>query len=427
MEDCKPEKTQDATIKPNFQPDLVQRHNVKVEKLLATDQKNNISIQKEGGCGRLRAEADTVNSHAAESMTDTRDYRAKGVDETLIEEIDYIFESSKIEALNVIENAKRKAKDCVRKAMKQEVLPSPEAKSSLVRKTEDHVNNMHVIIAPRQKRRVSVKEMIEMVENRKVLSVTEEAETNGSESEHGKTAYKENAMETRIKDNLERYRGYISTCIKTTDLIAFYDLFTTVQTKLLRSIHKRSPIEATEKALDEISLMQDQPDKYRRLSSALKDAGYPKVVQILEGSLIPVGTRHRQTIRNCAKHIFQRLNTAEVLPYLYSKGIINEDDYQQIQITERMESTGIAALELLDLLPNRNERWYRYFVDSLVQSGHEDLAKIIEENTKQVIPGMKTPCLPKKRIPINEEVKLSDEILLPESRCSEESCEPVDH
>ena len=169
--------------------------------------------------------------------------------------------------------------------MKQEILPSPEPKRSSVRKTEDHVNNMHVINAPCQKRRVSVKEIIEMIEKRNVLSVTKEAETNGSESEHAKLAYKENAMETLIKDNLERYRGYISTCIKTTDLIAFYDMFTRVQTKQLRSIHKRSPIEATEKAIDESSLMHDQPDKYRRLLSALKDAGYPKVVQILEGIL----------------------------------------------------------------------------------------------------------------------------------------------
>ena len=114
MDDCKPEKTKGATIKPNFQPGLVQRHNVKVKKLLATDQKNPISVQKEGGCGRFRAEADTVNSHAAQSMTDTRYYSFKIVkDEALTDEIDYIFESAKIEALNVIENAKRKAKDCV--------------------------------------------------------------------------------------------------------------------------------------------------------------------------------------------------------------------------------------------------------------------------------------------------------------------------
>ena len=116
-------------------------------------------------------------------------------------------------------------------------------------------------------------------------------------------------IEEVIKDNLRRYEAYISDCVKATDLIAFYDIFTASQAKTLRSIFRRNPKEATEQAFQEIRMKIHQPDKYRRLISALKDTGYPKIVQILEGVLVPVGSCHRDTIRICEKHFFQQLNT----------------------------------------------------------------------------------------------------------------------
>lgn len=374
MEDAKSEETKGATAKPDLRPDLDQSHIEKdflIEKLLAAEQRNTLSVEDEDD---FRDEADTVSSHATEF---------------LIDDIDYIFEIAKNEALYAIENAKKKTQDCIKKAVKQNSIPdigqNIQSESSSVRKRAN-VNTVHETNVPCQERitSISVKEMVKKIENRKSLSIAEKEETSRSESEKDEIVsdYKENAMESIIKGNLEHYWAYISDCVKATDLIAFFDLFTTAQTKEIRSLYKRSPNKATEKAFKEICLMHNQPDKYRRLLSALKDTGYSKVVQILKGTLSPVGRRHRLTIRNCTKDIFRRLNTLEVLPYLYSKGIISDEDYQQIQKTEKTETTGQAALELLDLLPNRSKRWYKYFVESLIQSGHEDLANILKENSK---------------------------------------------
>ena len=367
MGNTKSKKTKGTTVKPDLRPDLDQSYigiDFLIDKLPATEQKNTLSVE-------------AVSSHAAES---------------LIDEIGYIFEMAKDEALNSIENAKKKTQDCIRKAVKQNTLLDTEQNiqtdSSSIRNREN-VNTVHAINVPCPERKTfsSIKELVEKIENRKPLSIAEKEETKGSESEQAEIVSdsKENAMESIIKGNLERNWAYISDCVKATDLIAFFDLFTTAQTKEIRSIYKRSPNKATERAFKEICLMRHQPDKYRRLLSALNDTGYPKVVQILEGTLFPVGRRHRRTIGNCTKDIFQRLNTAEVLPYLYSKGIISHDDYQQIQKTERTETTGQAALELLDLLPNRNVRWYDGFVKSLIDSGHEDLANIVEAKSKDGI------------------------------------------
>ena len=108
------------------------------------------------------------------------------------------------------------------------------------------------------------------------------------------------------------------------------------------------------------------------------------MVQILNGTLIPVGSCHRNIIRQCAKHMFNQLHTSEILPYLHCKGVINNHDRQEILQTERTESTSIAALELLVMLPNRNKKWFKYFVEALVKSRHEDLAKIVKEITNNM-------------------------------------------
>ena len=61
----------------------------------------------------------------------------------------------------------------------------------------------------------------------------------------------------------------------------------------------------------------------------------------------------------------------------------------------------------------------------MVQSGHEDPANIIEENTKQVIPGMKTQFLTEKPKPVNGEAEISDEISLMQNMHSDQSCETL--
>ena len=210
--------------------------------------------------------------------------------------------------------------------------------------------------------------------------VPDSTDQTSQESKNDQSDIEDN-LEAVIKDNLDRYEFYISDCVKVTDLIAFFGLLSSAQTKELRCIFKRNPVEASKKALEIMKMMTNKPNKYRLLLEALTDAGYPKVVQILDGTLIPVGSCHRDIIRQCAKHIFQRLNTSEILPYFYSKGVISTDDKQQVLQTEKTVSTGIAVLELLDILPNRHIRWFKYFVESLVESGHEDIANIIEDNT----------------------------------------------
>ena len=109
--------------------------------------------------------------------------------------------------------------------------------------------------------------------------------------------------------------------------------------------------------------------------------GYPKVAEILLGRLLPKSKKHRQAISKAAKHIYQRLNSYDVTPYLLKKEVINRLDVEEIKAKEaRCE----AALELLlQLLPNRSRQWYCFFIEALVESGQSELAELIDKEMAQ--------------------------------------------
>ena len=315
----------------------------------------------------------TVNRISPEAYNISTD-----VAKRITNEINLIFEIARTEILDCIENtklkaltykedARRQALHCINEGGTQELLADiEEGKHPDSSETDNSQNpalsNKNSQVSQNDSHKTHQKTLEERIEHDK-------------------------DNEEVIKENLHRYEAYISDCIKATDLIAFYDLFTTSQTTTLRSMHRRNPKEATEKAF-EIIKKTSTANKYRRLLLALDEAGYPKVVRMLEGGLVPVpgGSRYRDTIRICAKHMFQQLNTTDVLPYLLSKGVINENDREEIQRTEWTESTGIAALELLALLPNRSKQWIKHFVDSLTESGHEDLAKLTMQHVTEAHP-----------------------------------------
>lgn len=108
---------------------------------------------------------------------------------------------------------------------------------------------------------------------------------------------------------------------------------------------------------------------------------YPKIVQLLKGILTPVHAEHRQLLQNSAKAIFHRLSVAEILPILYQKKVLNQNDLDELRSTERTHSRGAAATDLLFILPNRHQDWFELFLLALIESGQKELAEIIDSET----------------------------------------------
>ena len=108
--------------------------------------------------------------------------------------------------------------------------------------------------------------------------------------------------------------------------------------------------------------------------------GYPKVVNILRGHIIPVNDCNRKKIESSVSQIYERLQSKEVLPYLYSWKVISLAEVEKIKSVANTESTQNAALELILALPNRSREWYRYFIRALIQTRQTELAEIVDKD-----------------------------------------------
>lgn len=186
--------------------------------------------------------------------------------------------------------------------------------------------------------------------------------------------------ESTIKKNLKQFRDYIQNCVKTPDLIGYFNAFTKAQQEHFLRTDEKNPAEATRlafKAIDEISGMTG---KYTRLVEALKAAGYPKVVKILKGQIIQSNDCNRKKIQSSISQICERLQPKDVLPRLYSWEVISSADVEKISSKADKESTQNAVLELILALPNRSREWYGCFIRALIETGQAELAEVIDKD-----------------------------------------------
>ena len=101
-------------------------------------------------------------------------------------------------------------------------------------------------------------------------------------------------------------------------------------------------------------------------------------MRILKGHLIPVNDKHRKKIKKSARHIYERLSTNDIVPFLLAAGVINYQDTDEIRAVERTQGRGNAVIDLLLMLPNRSRDWFPAFIKALIESGQTELAEIID-------------------------------------------------
>lgn len=79
--------------------------------------------------------------------------------------------------------------------------------------------------------------------------------------------------ELSIEKNFKTFKSHIASCLKPIDLIAYFDLFTTDQSKKICQMSKMDPTKAARTACEEILEMANTQDKYQHLITALTEAG----------------------------------------------------------------------------------------------------------------------------------------------------------
>ena len=164
-------------------------------------------------------------------------------------------EKTKMEALTYIENARRKALQCIYKG---QFAGMPK-----------EGNKVNIESIDLQKVGVSISNS-PVVGKVTPQPHSENAGEDEDDNRENSDDHMADGVETVISDNLDRYNGYISEAVKATDLIAFYDLFTTSQTKALRSIYRSSPREATERAFEKNKNDETQARQIQAFTSSFE-------------------------------------------------------------------------------------------------------------------------------------------------------------
>ena len=123
----------------------------------------------------------------------------------------------------------------------------------------------------------------------------------------------------------------------------------TEQVKTLYKKSKTDPIGTIKESFDIICDMKATTYKFHHLLSALEEAEYPKIVHLLQGVLIRVHNDHRKKLQTFAKDIYQRLCLSELLPYLLTKQVLNNNDVDAVRSTEKTDCRGSAVIPLRKL------------------------------------------------------------------------------
>ena len=152
-----------------------------------------------------------------------------------------------------------------------------------------------------------------------------------------------------IRSNFKSYRPYIESCVKTIDLLFFFKPFADDQRQNLYKKMKSEPVEATRQAFDIINSLENKPYTFHQLLYALEKAEYPKIVQLLQGKLIPVHDTDRLNLKTFAEDFYHRLSVNDILPYLLKMNVLNQHDVDEINSTEKCESRGRAVIHQIHI------------------------------------------------------------------------------
>ncbi|KAL3863245.1 hypothetical protein ACJMK2_005010 [Sinanodonta woodiana] len=187
----------------------------------------------------------------------------------------------------------------------------------------------------------------------------------------------------KIEANLKRYRDLVVRHLKATDISLKLPtgIITIEERTELNRLAATSQALATEHILNILDKSKE-PGKWQAFSEALQSAGYPYLLEILKST--PKTGKHEdyylKLIHIFANELQQCVVPMHILPYLLSKGVINQGDVQEITARQLNFGPQLAFLLLLDLLPRRQkpEIWYQHFLKGLLEDGHEDLVDLID-------------------------------------------------
>ncbi|KAL3863078.1 hypothetical protein ACJMK2_004855 [Sinanodonta woodiana] len=187
--------------------------------------------------------------------------------------------------------------------------------------------------------------------------------------------------ETTIKFYLQAFLPMISETVDCNILLMRLNVLNSAERKEIFNLNKSGgkQAEATRRFLEKI-LENDEPGIYRELHDVLQE-DYQRIANVLRFGHIPKDQRSKErTLQLFMKEIVNRLNPRDVLPSLFSEGVIIKSEYEQIKAEIDKGPTSTAVMSLVFSIPCHIEKWYEVFLICLYENDSEDLAEIIDKD-----------------------------------------------
>ncbi|XP_053391256.1 uncharacterized protein LOC128554064 [Mercenaria mercenaria] len=191
--------------------------------------------------------------------------------------------------------------------------------------------------------------------------------------------------EFRIEFFLEAFRVYIAQTVDYRDLLLF-KYFTLDERRKFRNLAKKADnADVTDRMVETILWMKDKPDRYSSLVRLFEtEVENEKVVRLLKGEMMPSNSDYQtKKIQKVMKTICDTLVVSDIIQSLEHHKLIVHREKESLLNIERNCSKIDAALDLLLILPNRQECWYSKFIFCLIESGFEYLAEKIDSDLYQ--------------------------------------------
>jgi hypothetical protein len=72
------------------------------------------------------------------------------------------------------------------------------------------------------------------------------------------------------------------------------------------------------------------------------------------------------------------ITVCEILPFVFAKNLISENDKQNIQRDDANRGNFAAAVTLLDRIHRKHRNWYLLFIEALKEARVDDVVKCLE-------------------------------------------------
>ncbi|XP_052779400.1 uncharacterized protein LOC128216776 [Mya arenaria] len=144
-----------------------------------------------------------------------------------------------------------------------------------------------------------------------------------------------------------------------------------------RNIADRSKRDAMILLVNEIE-KSEELGRWKQFVEALERCGYEYISRCLKGHSVIDNSYQKKFLEIMSVTVRKQIVPTELTAYLWNADVINDEDKQRIECQQTLQGEIAAADLLLEILPTKNDNWYKLFIDALRHAEMIDVANLLD-------------------------------------------------